>query len=511
MKKIVLIVWCACVIALATCYAVKPDKTKQVENSLQYKVRIKGEKEPLMSLADRMKFYKTPAVSIAVIDKGKIAWAKGYGTISLEPNAPAVTTETLFQAGSISKPVTAIGALLLVQQGRLSLDEDVNKYLKSWKVPENEYTKTEKVTLRRLLSHTAGTSVHGFPGYKIGEYIPTTVEILEGEKPQVNTDPVRVIKIPGTECLYSGGGTVIVQLLIEDITGEPFDSWMKKNILIPFNMISSTFDQPFSQEDSKRAAHGYQFDGKKVPGCWHIYPEQSAAGLWTTPTDLARFALTLSDVLKGEKQGQLSQEMVREALKLQHHNPDSDGQGPGLGFFINNPDKKSMIFMHGGVDEGFQANLVMYPKLKKGWIIMVDSNNGAGLIKELEQSIAQVYDIPGREPLTVDTFPFAATEAQKYVGSYIYKDSITTITLRKNSLFVSSTGSQSFREKQLYYAGNDTFFAKEFSEVLFQFVRSGDQLDCIVLLSRGSDTPMKEDGIVIEFKRVQEKYSKRCL
>ncbi len=504
MKKIVLLVGCVAIIGSAAGYLLKPDKIKQVENSLQGKIRIRGEKEPLLSLADRMQFYKTPAVSIAVIDKGKIAWEKGYGTISLEPNAPAVTTETLFQAGSISKPVTAMGALLLVQQGKLSLDEDVNTYLKSWKVPENEFTKTEKVTLRRLLSHTAGTSVHGFPGYKVGEYIPTTVEVLEGKKPQVNTDPVRVTKIPGTECSYSGGGTVIVQLLIEDITGEPFDSWMKKNILVPFNMTSSTFDQPLSQEDSKRAAHGYQSDGERVPGCWHIYPERSAAGLWTTSTDLAQFALTLCDVLKGEKQGPLSQEMLQEALKLQYHNPDSGGFDPGLGFFINNPDKKSMMFGHSGVDEGFQANLVMYPKLEKGWVIMIDSNNGS-LIEELEQSIAQIYDIPGREPLTVDTFPLAATEAQKYAGTYTCKDSVMTIVLRENSLFISCVGSGSFNEKQLYYAGNDTFFGKEFSEVLFQFIRSGDQLACIVLLSRGSGIPMKEDGVVIEFKRVEEK------
>ena len=212
----------------------------------------------------------------------------------------------------------------------------------------------------------------------------------------------------------------------------------------------------------------------------------------------------MCDVLKGEKQGPLSQEMVREALKLQHHNSDSDGCGPGLGFFINNPDKQSMMFGHGGVDEGFQANLVMYPQLEKGWVIMIDSNNGS-LIEELEQSIAQVYDIPGRKPLTVDTFPFAATEAQKYAGTYAYKDSVTTVVLRENALFISCTGSGSFSEKQLYYAGNDTFFAKEFSDFLFQFVRSGDQFDCIVFIARGSDTPMKEDGTVIEFKRVETK------
>src|SRR5262249_6232505 len=154
---------------------------------------------------------------------GRIEWARGYGHITNDQNSAVIDEHTLFQAGSISKSFTAFGALILVQQGKISLDADVNLYLKRWKLPENEFTKTEKVTLRRLLSHTAGTSVHGFPGYSVQAAIPNIVDILEGKKPLVNTDPVRVISKPGTELKYSGGGTTIVQLLIEDITGEQFD------------------------------------------------------------------------------------------------------------------------------------------------------------------------------------------------------------------------------------------------------------------------------------------------
>lgn len=173
-----------------------------------------------LSLQKLMELYKIPAFSIAVIDDYRIVWARAYGVTDAGSNTP-VTTKTLFQAGSISKPVAATGALYLVEQGKLSLDEDVNQKLKTWKVPENEFTKTEKVTLRRLMSHTGGLTVHGFPGYDVDAPVPTLVQILNGEKP-ANTPPIRVDIVPGTQERYSGGGVTIEQQLIIDVTGKPF-------------------------------------------------------------------------------------------------------------------------------------------------------------------------------------------------------------------------------------------------------------------------------------------------
>ena len=218
-------------------------------------------------------------------------WAWGYGHLTNDQTSAAIDEHTLFQAGSISKPIAAFGALILVQQGKISLDADVNLYLKRWKVPENELTKTEKVTLRRLLSHTAGTSVHGFPGYSVQAAIPNIVDILEGKKPLVNTDPVRVIVKPGTVMQHPGGGTTIVQLLIEDVTGEHFDVWMQNNVLKPLGMSESTFAQPLLPSYALHAAYGHHH-GKVVEGKWHLYPEMAAAGLWTTPKDLAQFIIS---------------------------------------------------------------------------------------------------------------------------------------------------------------------------------------------------------------------------
>ncbi len=211
-------------------------KEIEVENGLRLKVLIAGAPHNKGNIFERMKHYQVSGVSLAVVNDGKIEWTRGYGHISDDPKSAPIDEHTLFQGGSISKSITAFGALLLVQQGKLSLDEEVNLRLKRWKVQDNEYTKKEKVTLRRLLSHTAGTSVHGFLGYSAQSTLPTIIEILNGKKPLVNTDPVTVIVKPGTEFKYSGGGTTIVQLLIEDITGEPFDVWVQNNVLKPLGM-----------------------------------------------------------------------------------------------------------------------------------------------------------------------------------------------------------------------------------------------------------------------------------
>src|SRR6266704_996806 len=207
-----------------------------------------------------------------------MAWAKGYGVAEPGGKVP-VTTRTLFQAGSISKPVAAAAMLALVEQGKLSLDEDVNMKLKSWKVPENEFTKEQKVTLRRLASHTAGLTVHGFPGYDVDEKVPTLVQIFNGEKP-ANTDAIRVDFVPGTEERYSGGGVTIEQQLMMDVSGKQFPVLMKETVLDKIGMSDSSYEQPLPPARAAMTAGGVYADGKPVHGKWHVYPEMAAAGMW---------------------------------------------------------------------------------------------------------------------------------------------------------------------------------------------------------------------------------------
>jgi len=344
-------------------------------------IPVSGTEAPLrMSLQEVMALYKVPGLSLAIVDGYRITQAKAYGVTDAASGTP-VTNKTLFQAGSISKPVAAAAALSLVEHGALALDEDVNVKLKSWKVPESEYTRTEKVTLRRLMSHSAGLTVHGFPGYDVEEPLPTLVQILDGEKP-ANTPPIRVDIVPGTKTRYSGGGVTVEQLLLMDVTGKPFPELMRETVLERIGMTDSSYAQPLPPTWAERTPTGTRADGTTVHGRWHIYPEMAAAGLWTTPTDLAKFAIEIAQSKRGETNHVLSTKMTSEMLT-----PVLDEAG--LGFFLSkeNPGE----FGHGGADEGFQALLTMNWETGKGLAVMANSDRGIAVAELVQQAVAREY------------------------------------------------------------------------------------------------------------------------
>ena len=285
----------------------------KVENGLLPPVLVNGEHKAY-SIQERLAFYKVPGVSVAVIDDFQIEWAKGYGFRDKEQKLP-VDPSTLFEAGSISKPVAAVGALHLVEQNKLAFDEDVNQKLRSWKVPDNTFTAQQKVTLRRLLSHSAGLTVHGFPGYTRGLPLPTVVQVLDGVKP-ANTQPVRVDIVPGTEFRYSGGGFTIMQLLITDVTATSFPDFMATTVLRPIGMAHSSYEQPLPDNLTVNAATAYA-NGSPIPGKYNTYPEMAAAGLWTTPSDLAKFGIEIMNSAQGRSNRVLSKEMTLQMLSKQ--------------------------------------------------------------------------------------------------------------------------------------------------------------------------------------------------
>ena len=274
-------------------------------------VVIKGDEHATQTLANRMKELNVPGVSIAVIHEGKIEWARGFGVRSL--GGPPVTADTMFQAGSISKPLAAMAALRMVQEGKLSLDADVNTYLTSWKFPADPVAAGKPITLRELLTHTAGTTVHGFPGYATDEPVPTLVQVLNGEKP-ANTPAIRSEAAPGVHWKYSGGGYTIMQQVLIDASREPFPKLLRDSVLTPIGMTHSTYEQPLPQALQDFAATPYRGDGKPVEGGAHTYPEMAAAGLWTTPSDLARYAIEVEQSLEGKANHVLSIEMTRQML-----------------------------------------------------------------------------------------------------------------------------------------------------------------------------------------------------
>jgi CubicO group peptidase (beta-lactamase class C family) len=332
-------------------------------------------------IIDRMRDRDIVGVSIAIINDGVIVKARGYGFTNRSGASP-VTADTLFQAGSISKPVAAMGALRLVQDGVLQLDEDVNTQLRSWKVPENEFTRDRKVTLRGILSHTAGLTVHGFPGYSIDDAVPTLVQVLDGAAP-ANTEPIRVDILPGSQCRYSGGGYTIAQLLMEDVTAKPFAKFMCDTVLTPLGMISSTYEQPLPRAISGSAATGHVFNGDAVKGGWHIYPEMAAAGLWATPSDLARFAIGVQQSLAGLANPVISQSTTQLMLTEQQDRI-------ALGVYLQG-NNETLRFFHGGRDEGFDALLTAHAHTGQGAAIMLNANEDAGTLNEIAKAIEKCY------------------------------------------------------------------------------------------------------------------------
>lgn len=383
-------------------------------------------------IRSQMQKRRIPGLSLAIIQDGKILKAQSYGFIDKDGKVP-VTTNTLFQAGSVSKSVAAMGALYLVEQNKLSLDEDVNSKLKSWKVPENEFTKDKKVTLRGLLSHTTGLTVHGFPGYAVGANIPSVVQILDGTAP-ANTPPVRVDFVPGSRWRYSGGGYTVMQQLMVDVTGAAFPDFMKSKVLSPLGMKNSTYQQPLPPDLAKLTATGHYNNRSSVEGRWHIYPEMAAAGLWTTPSDLARFAMGIQNAYAGKSGGVLSRSMARQMLTDQKNRD-------GLGVFLQG-DSTTLRFGHNGRDEGFDALLTASADNGQGIVIMINANDNSHMMGRIVDFIADYYHWDGfpakPKPAAVDV---DSKTLKAFEGRYeLFNNRIVTFEAEEQRLFTLEDG-----------------------------------------------------------------------
>ncbi len=365
------------------------EKIRAFEAGMIPPMVFEGEPIHAKTLEERMAELKVPGVSVAVIDKGRIAWAKGYGLRDADRPDP-VTPETLFQAASVSKPVSAVGVMALVEAGKFFLDEDANVKLSSWHVPANNLTDEARVTVRRLLSHTAGLTVHGFRGYAAGEPTPTLIQVLNGEKP-ANSAPIRVDILPGSVHRYSGGGYTVLQQLVQDVTGREFPAAMRDLVLAKIEMKESTYEQPLPEGRRKLAATGHGSDGKPIPGRWHTYPEMAAAGLWTTPSDLARFAIELQKSLRGESNRVLSTESVHLMIT-----PVADGYGLG---FETKGSGDSLTFGHGGSNAGFKCTLVAFARGGNGVVVMTNGEQSGVLGQEIVRTVARIYGWPAYQPV----------------------------------------------------------------------------------------------------------------
>jgi CubicO group peptidase (beta-lactamase class C family) len=341
-----------------------------------------GELAPL-TITQAMEKSQVPGVSVAVIRDFQIHWAKAYGVADIVTGAN-VDTDTLFQAASISKPVAAMAVLRAVQDGRFGLDDDINGILRSWKLPTGDFTKSQPVTPRSLLSHTSGLDDgFGFPGYHPGAPLPTLVQILDGQKPS-NVGPVRLGRPPMTAMKYSGGGVTLMQLALTDVLGRPFPEIMRRTVLEPLGMTRSAYDQPLSPERDGNAARAHGLDGHAMDAKWHVYPELEAAGLWTTPSDLARFLIEVQQSIRGR-----SNRVLSRATALEMVNPVGVGEyAVGLGV---SKIGEGWYVGHGGSNWGFRCDMRVHKIKGYGVAIMTNGDRGGRMIEELERRIESAY------------------------------------------------------------------------------------------------------------------------
>jgi len=396
----------------------------RIENGLVPRILVEGEKVQTYNLHERMQRFNVPGISVAVFKNGKVIWAKGYGYADVERHLP-VDAHTQFQSASISKSVTAFAVLKLAQVRHLDLDRNVNDYLISWKVPDNDFTRNEKVTIRRLLSHTAGLNVGGFPGYEKTAKIPDTVGVLEGAG---NSPKVEVVAVPGSKHSYSGGGYVVLQKLVEDLTGKPFVRYMQDELLTPLKMSESSYD-PYP---SKNMSLAYQANGKVYPGGWHVYPELAPAGLWTTPSDLAKFCFAVRDASEGTPGAYLSQDLAKQMLTPSMKPEGGDGYGLGLEFRGKD---LNASFGHGGSNAGFKSEMFYFFRRDLGVVLMTNSDSGRIVRNELTRSISNLYQLDLFPAKTVKRQPMSRAELDAYAGRYQFdkeKDYYLTATIEAN-------------------------------------------------------------------------------
>ena len=438
-----------------TLHAAADDRIARIENGLREPVAVRGAPARTMRLVDRMRDLRVPGVSIAVIDHGRIAWTRAYGVADVESGRP-VTPATLFQAASISKSVAAVATV----KSRIDLDADVNTRLRGWHVPENAFTAQHPVTARMLLSHTAGVSEGGLAGYPTTASCPTLLQDLE--KAAITSEP-------GSRYAYSSLGYGVLQQVLVDTTGRPFDALARATVFAPLRMRDSLFAATLPAALAPRAAKGYAMDGAPVAGGWHCYPEQAAAGLWTTATDLARFVIALQDgrhTFLTRRQRETLLTPVREDY--------------GLGFQLDHAGKEP-AFHHSGSNAGYQALFWAYARTGQGAVILTNGDYGTALIAELMRAIAAEYGWEDWRPIERAAVPANTALFDRYTGSYAVSNVVLRVERRGDVLTLAGPplGPEPV---ELIPAGDADFFMREKDATLHFDTDADDRVDTLTFV-----------------------------
>jgi CubicO group peptidase (beta-lactamase class C family) len=401
-----------------------------VEAGVRPPAPLRSEPEAPVPVPELLARFAVPGASVAVFEGGRLAWARGYGVLEAGRAVP-VTPESIFQVCSISKPVAAVAALRLVGEGRLDLDADVNESLRAWRLPPNGGW-APRVTLRHLLSHTAGLTGNWYRGFRRGAPAPTLLQVLRGEPP-ANTPPVRAVLVPGTRFRYSGSHYSVLQQLLVDVTGAPFPDLARELVFAPLGMADSSYDQAFPEARPESAAVGHQIGGEPVPGGWRVLPEMAGAGLWTTPADLARLLLDVQRAHAGEAGRVLTPAVAREALTAQPG-------GWGLGFALEGTGA-TRRFGHGGDNIGYKCRMTAYVGTGRGAVVTTNGDDGDLVHEALLRAVAAGYgwpDFPGGGEAAHEGRPPDDGAAAGAAGTYRTAAGLTlTVEARAGALWLT--------------------------------------------------------------------------
>ncbi|MDM4768152.1 serine hydrolase domain-containing protein [Pelomonas sp. SE-A7] len=385
-------------------------RRQQVEQDLLPPVVFEGETRA-QTIAERMAKHRVPAFSVAVLRAGRLDWSASWGRLG--PGGPAAGCDSLFQAGSLAKPVTVLAALRLQQAGMIDLDRDVATYLSRYQLPAGKQSAEHPVTLHHLLAHTAGLTPGGYDGYAQGQALPTDVQTVLGEPP-ANGRKVEVQAEPGSRLAYSGGGYTVAEIALEDKLGRPFERLMQDWILKPAGMRQADFNLPLPQASRARAAHGHRADGSEVAGGWHNHPEQAAAGLWSTASDLAALLIELRKGHQGEGRV-LDQALVRRLLARPF-------EGHAYGFrLVGEGDE--VFLTHWAGTLGYRAGLTLNLKTGNGAVFMGNSDQALSLGLEFLGAVSRTYGWPVfREQQKVRRVERPAEALQALAGRYRFAE-----------------------------------------------------------------------------------------
>ncbi|MFC5742048.1 serine hydrolase domain-containing protein [Dyella tabacisoli] len=465
-------------LAAFTCHAQQALSERdihKIENGLVPRILVQGEDTQTYNVLERMKLFNVPGLSLAVFKDGKVVWQKGYGLADVKGRVP-VDIHTKFQSASISKSVTAFAVLKLSLEKGLDLDRDVNDYLTGWKVPENTFTQSEKVTIRRLLNHTAGLNGEGFPGYDKSDKIPDAVGVLNGEG---NSPKLAVEAIPGTRYSYSGAGYVVLQKLVEELSGKSFERYMQDEVLTPLKMSDSSFN-PYP---SSHMSLAYDFRGQAYAGGWHVYPELAPAGLWTTPADLAKFCVAVRDSLRGVEGSYLPKAMAEQMRTASMKPGGGDEYGLGLEFRGKGINAS---FGHGGSNAGFKSEMFYFFNQDLGLVLMTNADNGRLARNEMIRALSNHYHLDLFPPKTVTAVRLAKADLDAYAGKYQHEqeknryftvavDSASGLTMQdltsgKKNTFIP-IGTDKFVDR---YSGEEAVFTRNSASGSTRMLYDGD-------------------------------------